>query len=178
MKNFESVKRKIQKLQAMIDRGESNEAETAQKLLRELLEKYQIDISSITEEKVEWRHFKCKSREEASVLFHCYYKVMNKGEVTYKHYRHDYYIELTEYQYLEIKNMYEWHAAKFREELDNMKKDLVDAFVMEHNLTSDDNSDRQDEDFTFTKEDLERFERIMMMQQNLGRERYYKMIGI
>ena len=102
---------------------------------------------------------------------------MNKGEVSYKHYRQDYYIELTEYQYLEIKNIYEWHAAKFREELDNMKKDLVDAFVMEHNLTSDDNSDSQDEDFTFTKEDLERFERIMMMQQNLGRERYYKMIG-
>lgn len=177
MECFESIKRKIQKLQAMIERGERNEAANAQKLLSEMLEKYKIDFNNITEE-VKWRFFKCKNREEASVLFHCYYKVMNKNQITYKHYRHDYYIELTEYEYAEIKNMYEWHVAKYREELDKIKKDLVDAFVLEHNLTSDDNSDRQDEDFTLTQEDIIRFQRINEIQANLGRDRYYKMIGI
>ena len=102
---------------------------------------------------------------------------MNKDEVSYKHYRHEYYIELTKYQYIEINNMYKWHIAEFRKELDKLKKDIVDAFILEHNLTSD-NDSRENKDFTFTKEDLERFERIMMMQQNLGKEQYYKMIGI
>ena len=154
---FDSIKRKIQKLQAMIERGEANEAANAQKLLTELLEKYQIDISSPTEEKVEWRHFQCKNREEASILFHCYYKVMNVNNLTYQRYRHEYDLELTAYQYAEIKHMYEWHVAKYRKDLDKMKKALRDAFLLKHGLFSNVESDRHNEDFTFTQEDFERF---------------------
>ena len=74
MECFESIKRKIQKLQAMIDRGESNEIANAQKLLQELLEKYQIDISSITEEKNEWRIFMLQQNLEKDR----YYKMIGE----------------------------------------------------------------------------------------------------
>ena len=66
---------KLKKLKALAERGVGGERESALKLYRKLLEKYQIDEGEILEERVTLQWFSYKTEFEEELMIRVFYKV-------------------------------------------------------------------------------------------------------
>lgn len=175
-KEFESIKSKILKLKALAERGEKGEAINAQRLLDKMLHKYGITLEDVIDKSEEknWYSFKCWKKYEKSVLFQCYYKVLNVNECSYNERSGNVFFHLTAYEFAELSNLYQWHKAQLNKEIKRVVEEFTDAYILKHQITSDKESD--DDESPLTKEDLERISRVMKLMNNVEDTSYCKMI--
>lgn len=128
---------KLQKLKALAERGVGGERESALKLYRKLLEKYQIDEGEILEDRVTLHWFSYKTELEEGLLLQIFYKVT--GSPSYHHYAGSYSrrkkrgCDCTEIEAVEIKMLFDFYRRELQRELEG----FLIAFKQGNNLYPD-----------------------------------------
>lgn len=177
-KQYESIKQKLLKLQALAERGYKGEAYAAQQAIERICQQYNIRLDDILDAQAKrWYTFETgRSKAMQTLFIQCYAKVMNVGSMSYRQIgRNRIGIELTALQYAELSNMFEWHKDNFAQELEDMKQTFLEAYISKHNIyrdTGDDNTEEKE----LTMEDLQRIRKMLAMRETLSDRHYNKML--
>lgn len=178
MNEYESIKCKVLKLQALVERGEGGEAANAKRLLDKILESHGFTLEKILseKEKKKWYEFKANNEYEKRLLLQCYFKILDVNKVSFRHYRNTYDFELTAFEAAELKNYYEWHKIQLSKEIKNHLKDMVEAYIIKHNITSSKDDDDETDYKPLTPSEKARLFRISLLADGLEDVSYVKMI--
>lgn len=179
-KDFESIKSKVLKLQALAERGENGEARNAKRLLDQLLEKYGVTLEDIVgaQDEVDRYVFNVKENGYGLTLFiQCYFKVTGNKRMSYGQNRRYITVELTKLQYVELKSLYDWHYKQHSKEIKRMQKEFTEAYIQKHKIFSQRENDSESEDKELTPDDIERLLRVLRYMDNVEDTSYHKQIG-
>ena len=86
-KDFESIRSKVMKLQALAERGEKGEAINARRLLDQLLAKYGVSLEEIVEAQEEKQPYTFNVKENGygfTLFTQCYFNVTNEKRMSYR----------------------------------------------------------------------------------------------
>lgn len=152
---------KLKKLLALAERGEQGEAENARRLLEAELRKHGLTFDDIREENKRTRMFKYNSNEERTLLIQVLVNYLGSksdafNKSTYNKYKKQVYIDLTDMEYIDISNMYDFFKAQFRKEQKRLLHDMIQAFVQKHRLFDSTPSERPDDDREIDWDELKR----------------------
>ena len=175
-KQYESLKEKLKKLQALAERGWQGEAENARRLLEKLCRQYGVSLEEILDDSQVKRYTFAVGRNKmyGELFMQCYAKTTNQRRMAYRQLsRSEISIELTALQYAELKSLYEWHKANLERDLEDIKKTVLDAYIMKHALFSEKRSDKETE---LTPEDIVRLKKMLKMQNVLNDNHYQKLL--
>lgn len=180
---YESLKSKLLKLSSLADSCDTHEARNARYAIEHLCSKYGISIEEITSEVQEskWYDFEVgRSKVMLSLFAQCYFSVTGKNRFNYRQIpgRSKVGVNLTSFEYAELKSMFAWHKSNYNAEHKKMEDTLFHAYIHKHGLfgahSDDDGKDK--EETKLTPELLERIRRIIHMKQTLSDTHYHKMI--
>lgn len=177
-KQYEGIKQKLLKLQALAEKGYKGEAYAAQQAIERICQQYNIRLDDILDAQAKrWYTFETgRSKAMQTLFMQCYAKVMNVGSMSYRQIgRNRIGIELTAIQYAELSNMFEWHKDNFAQELEDMKQTFLEAYISKHNIyrdTGDDNTEEKE----LTMEDLQRIRKMLAMRETISDRHYNKML--
>lgn len=98
--------------------------------------------------------------------FNVYIKFLNVGSIEYRSnkYKTVVSIELTDAEYIETKEMYEFYFKQWKKEVKPMMNDLYEAFLNKYDIFSE---DAESDDTEMTPEKWEKILRIMRMSEQL-----------
>lgn len=176
-RQYDSIKEKLKKLLALAERGVEGEAVNARRLLEKLCKEYGVSIEELLDEnQVKYHFFEVGRNKIYLDLFaQCYYKVTNKDRLSYKQIsRSQIAVEMTAIQYAEMVSLFAWHKANFDNDLEEMKKNILIAYIRKHHLHS--NEVNSDVDRELTADERERIIKIMFMQESLNDNQYHKLL--
>lgn len=178
MENYESIKAKLLKMQALAENGCQGEAEAAKRMIEILCRKYGVSIKDILSEQVKTKRyvFEIGRTPYFKTLFvHCHSKVMDKSEMAYyQRSPSKIALDLTPLQYAELSNLFEWHKANFKKDLDQTIDNMVNAYINKHDLFSSHNGGNPDR--KLTPEDIKKIKAMFAMMEQLSDNTYHKMI--
>jgi len=179
MEDFESIKSKILKLQALVEKGIDGEAANAKRVLENLLRKYGLTLEQVIseQEKKEKRKFEATREWHKKLLFQCYFYIMNKSKASYWGSGNKIWFELTDMEYAELSNLYEWHKAQLKKEIDKVIIDFSEAYCIKHNITNHSKDDDDTEDSKpLTAEEKRRIYRVLSLIESVEDTHYHKQI--
>lgn len=133
----EQATEKLKKLKALAERGVGGEKETAMKLYRELMEKYQIEEAEVLEDRVTLHWFGYSDNLEEDLLTQIFFKVT--GSLTYYQHTGKYSrrkkrgCDCTELEAVEIKLLFNFYKEELKREL----KAFLIAFKSGNRLYTD-----------------------------------------
>lgn len=173
----EKLKARIEKLQALAERGVGGEKTTAQKKLSELLAKNNIEsLEELLEDKEEYYLFSYNGKAKEKLLSQCMYKVLGferfQNCPTYrsKGKRQKIGIYCTAAEKLEIELEYEFYSRVFDEEL----MDFVGAFILAQDIYPEDAPQTSLKDYT--PEELKKIKKQAAYSLGIERQRRAAMI--
>ena len=167
---MENITEKIKKLRELVERGIDGEAENAQRLLNAIIEKYKIDMDKIDEER--YYSFYHKNSSEKTIIIQIIAVIKNIQKVEIGSQKNDsrhIYFKLTQSQYIDAREMIDWHVNQMRKEFNEMKRLFAESYISKHRLYPD--IDKGD---TPPSEDSEK---IVAMARAMSNERYHKQLG-
>lgn len=177
---YESIKQKLQKLQALAERGMAGEAANAKRLIEKLCKKYGVTLEEVlSQDQPQNYEFEIGRYKYMLKLFmQCYAVVTNKGTLSYVQCsRSVIRVELTPLQYAELKNFFEWHKANFAKDVEAMQNTIIDAYLHKHNIfrkRSEEEEQNDNEELTPTE--LQKLRTMLTMMDELRDSHYHKMI--
>lgn len=135
----EKTIQRIKKIHALAERGVGGEKETAEKMLRKILENNGISsVEELEKEEIEYKLFSYKGRHEVELLKQCMYKVMGAADqlafYKTKGKRQKIGIYCTKAQQIEIELEFEFYRNVFNEELST----FMEAFIQAQKIFPDD----------------------------------------
>lgn len=112
---------KLKKLLALAERGERGEADNARRLLEAELRRHGLTLEDICDDNKKKRIFKYNSNEERTLLIQVLVNYLGSKsdafcDSTYNKYQKEVYIALSDIEYIDISNMYDFFKAQFRKE--------------------------------------------------------------
>ncbi len=147
---MESIKDKLRKIKALADKGFYGEAQNAKRILNNLLDKYSLTIDDLMEDEKKLRKFKVE-RVMYIVFNHIVANVIGEERTSkmywFKNKPSVQYIELTDYEYAEIHNLFDFHKRQYKKEYKKQIDIIITAYIHKHNLTlkaSPDDKDRKE----------------------------------
>ena len=162
---MDKKKELLKKLQALAERGVGGEKETAERKLRQLMEKYGIDELEFAEDKLEEFEFKYKNAQEEQLIRQLFFRMFGKGwrkkSYTYrcgKGSKSIRGIECTKAEGTQLQIEYEFYKQLWQEEMEL----FWDAFIQKHRIFSMRPEDTGGSDEPMTPE---RMAEIMRMSQ-------------
>ena len=152
---------KLKKLLALAERGEQGEAENARRRLEAELRKHGLTFDDIREENKRTRMFKYNSNDERTLLIQVLVNYLGSksdafNKSTYNKYKKQVYIDLTDMEYIDISNMYDFFKAQFRKERKRLLQDMIKAFVQKHRIFDSTSQGCQEDDREIDWEELKR----------------------
>lgn len=153
----------LKKLQALAERGVGGEKETAQKKLEQLMKKYGVEDSDLSEDKEEDHDFKYHNEFEKKILRQLFYKIVpDYRSHTYYYTRgigskSIYGIRCTKAQALQIQIEYDFYCDLWKEEVDF----FMGAFIQKHRIFATPTSREHVDTTPMSKEDM--FRMVQMM---------------
>lgn len=152
---------KLKKLLALAERGERGEADNARRLLEAELRRHGLTLEDICADNRRTRMFKCNSNEERGLLIQVLVNYLGSKsdafcESTYNKRKKQVYIDLTDMEYIDISNMYDFYKAQFKKERKRLLHDMIVAFVQKHSLYDSTPSERPDDDREIDWDELKR----------------------
>ena len=137
------------------------EAENARRLLEAELQKHGLTFDDIREENKRTRMFKYNSNEERTLLIQVLVNYLGSksdafSKSTYNKYKKQVYIDLTDMEYIDISNMYDFFKAQFRKERKRLLQDMIKAFVQKHRIFDSTPQECQDDDREIDWEEMQR----------------------
>lgn len=174
----EKIKEKLLKLQSLAERGYKGEALAAQRALSNLLMKYNLTIEDLCDDKLEWRWIKVgRGKDYKTILFQCYYQVVDKTEATYKEPKGlgEIGFELTNAQYADLMSLFDFHKNQFKKERDKILKNLCRAYISKHEIWN--KTDSEDDDEVDRKPmDLETLHSMLALINGMENVSYHKQL--
>lgn len=176
---YESLKKKILKLQALAEQGCEGEAENARRAIERICKQYGLNLEDILD--IETKHlytFEIGRKKEMMNLFiRCLSAVCDTSNMEYrKPTRSSIKIELTALQYAEVSSLFDWHKANYNRELAEFKSSFMRASVSKHNLFF--NEERNSNvSYELTQEDIERIRCVWNMREAMSNNTYHKQLG-
>lgn len=182
MKDYESIKSKLKKLFALAEGGFDGEARNARKILERLCGQYGITVEELLDtEKKEWYVFDVGARKIFTSLFvQCYCSVMGTSKMSYKRTygsKSTVSVELTAYEYAELKSMFTWHKKNLKSDMENMMETLLISYCSKHDITSHVKDEEERPRKSMTREEFNRLKAALAMVDSLGDRYYRKQIG-
>lgn len=179
--SFESIKSKLLKLQALVEKGYKGEAETAKRMLDRLCKQYGVSLDDIldTEKTNRYRFNIGRSKIFLDLFMQCYANVTGQGELKYVQATNsDILVWLTAYQFAEISNMFFWHKENLKKDLKNTERIVFEAYVQKHRIFRDRSNDPENtnEEHDDKPIDFARIHAIVAMMGNLNNNTFHKMI--
>lgn len=143
----------MKKLQRLAERGVGGEKEGAQKKLQQLMKKYDIEESDLSDDKLEDHEWKYHNDFELRLLKQTIYKVLGKGKKTIQG------VQCTKAQAIQIGIEYEFYCETWKEEHDFFFK----CFVQKHKIfpTKEEMIIRPQDDVEMSDEDAMRMQMAM-----------------
>ena len=176
---FESLKSKLQKLQALAERGCQGEANNARRAIERICQQYGVKLEEVLD--IETKHaytFEIgRNKEMMNLFIRCLCSVCDISGMTYTQpTRSAIRIELTAMQYADISSLFNWHKANYKREFDDFKRSFMSAYIGKHNLYFDDerSGSRNREDLT--PEDMERIWKAWKIQEAMSNNTYRKQL--
>lgn len=152
---------KLKKLLALAERGERGEADNARRLLKAELQRHRLTLEDICADSKRTRMFKYNSNEERTLLIQVLVNYLGSkseafGESTYDKCRKQVYVNLSDMEYIDISNMYDFFKSQFRKERKRLLQDMIKAFVQKHRIFDSTPQERPDDDRGIDWEELKR----------------------
>lgn len=166
----------LKKLKALAtdNRGNSNERESAEQRLNELMTKYGITNDDIELEIRKRRDFYFRELWEHKLICQTLYKIVPEASVyRYKNKRNWLHCELTDAEYLEFEMYYPAYKASFQKEFDL----FYSAFVAKNNIYPKDTPKQTDATDIKNKYSRGELMRISMMAEGIESTRVHRQIG-
>lgn len=134
-KELDKIKKLINKVFELSEKGIDGERDSAKKKLEQLLKKHDLTLDDILGESVEMKCFRVDNTEESvSILSHIIWKIAGINTEIQKHSKkHEVYCGISNSDYLQIKLMFEFYYNSWLKE----KKELSIAFILGNNLGVD-----------------------------------------
>jgi hypothetical protein len=137
---MDTIIQKLKKVKELADRGEAGEALAAKAKLLELLGKHGLSLDDITEDIKKEYKFRYAFSDEKDIVLQCISKVVDDPRLSYS-YRRDkrkeFFVKLTEWQYIEAKDLIDFHIRQYRAEKKRKMKALFSAYLNHHHLFAD-----------------------------------------
>lgn len=134
---MENIIDRLKKIQELARRGEKHEAAVAKKMLEGQLAKYNLTLADINENTRKKRSFKSSNNTQA-VLFLCVMTIVGGKRISEMYYIRSKpnvnYIDVTDVEYFDILQLYEFHKRQFTKEAKANKKAFELAYQRKHNL--------------------------------------------
>lgn len=169
---------RLKKLLSLAERGYQGEADNARRILEAELLKHGLTIEDICSDNRKQRTFKYNSKPERTLLIQVFVNYLGGKhkafkESTFNKNSKKVWIELTDLEYIDIQDMYEFHKSHFRKERNRLLNDMLSAYVQKHKIFDSDpeESDRDDKDI-----DWEELKRIFTLSASMEDVSYRKSI--
>jgi hypothetical protein len=137
-----NIQMRLQKLLALSQRGVGGEATAARSALERLCDKYGISITELfNEEKRKDYHFEIgRGKQYLQLFVRCFCAVIPATD-DYRYIRPSsssiIIKNLTTAQYIDIKQLYDWHKDNYKRELEKVTSAFNDAYIVKHHLYVD-----------------------------------------
>lgn len=179
--SFESIKSKLRKLQALAERGYKGEAEAAKRMLDKLCKQYGVSLDEVLDrEKKRYCLFNVgRAKVFLNLFMQCYANVTGERELKYiKVSNSEIKVMLTAYHCAEIANLFYWHKANLKKDIENTQRLVFEAYVQKHRIFRDRSNDPEDteEEQEDRPIDFAHLQALLMMMGNLNDNTFHKMI--
>lgn len=167
---YESLKKKLRKLQALAEQGCRGEAENARRAIERICEQYGLRLEDVLDIDTKHRYtFEIgRAKEMMNLFIRCLSAVCDTTDMGYwKPTRSSIKVELTALQYAEVASLFDWHKANYNRELEEFKNSFMSAYIGKHNLFFDEE---------LTEEDIERIRRVWKMREAMSDNTYHKQL--
>jgi len=134
---MERIRDRLLKIKRLAESGETHEAANARMHLEAMLAKYGMTIADLSEDERTQRVFEYGSMDELTLLALVCCGIVGEKRTTeakYKPKARQFFIDLTAYEYAELRSMFDWHRTNFRKEKRKLMKTFCDAYIIKHNL--------------------------------------------
>lgn len=175
---FESLKSKLQKLQALAERGYNGEAENAKRAIERICQQYGVRLEDVLD--IETKHkytFEIgRGKDMMNLFIRCLCLMCDASGMKYsKPTRSSIRIELTALQYADVLNLFNWHKSNYQRELEEFRRTFMGAYIGKHDLYFD--KERGGKDVSeLTLEDIERIRRMWKIQDAMSDNTYHKQL--
>lgn len=168
---------KLKKILALAERGEQGEARNARLKLENELKKHGLTIEDLRSEQKTPRVFPYKTKDEMTLFFQILISVCGRNSEETKGAQYDskgkrLFATLTDLQYLEILNMWEFHRKQFNKEKKRLMRDCLSAYINKHDIF-DPNAEPSKRD----EIDWERIARVMRLANGMEDIHYRKSLS-
>jgi hypothetical protein len=169
---MESIIEKLKKIQVLAQRGEMGEMQAAKRKLEELLAKYGLTLDDLNDNALRERVLTVP--KDVEILFvQCCFKIIGAkrtGQIWYV--KSEKHAELTDMEYIELRQLFDFHRANYRCELKKLKKDFENAYQFKHGLYCSDSSETTNDKPLSRKE----IEAIIRLSSGLSDVTFHKAI--
>jgi len=171
---MESIIEKIKKIQALAERGVEGEAQAAKLMLEKILKQYGLTMEDLSNETAKERCFVVKTDLDKAIFIMCGYVVLGKAKTrslcSYRGESHKFYLELTDYEFVEFSCFFEFHKSNAKKEFTRMRKDFQSAYQFKHNLYL---REKVENPTYLTKEEIEKLTKFADAMEDV---QFFKMI--
>lgn len=176
--NYESFKQKILKLNQLAERGEEGEAMNARKAMERLCNSMGVKLEDILSEVQTEQNYVFSVRND-NLLRILFWICADKSGISRKSIgivdKCHYSARITPLQYAELFSLWSWHKANFTKELENLRENLLVAYLYKHNLSI--RRDKEDEEESVDEEDMEQARKSLGLLKLLDDATYVKGIS-
>lgn len=174
---MERIRDRLMKIKRLAESGETHEAANARMHLEAMLAKYGMKMADLAEDARTQRTFEYGCRDELTLLAIVCSLNIGSQRTTDAQYRpstKQLFVDLTAYEYAEIRSMYDWHRTNFRKEKRRLLKTFCDAYLIKHDLLvgSDSNQPRE-----LTEAEIRQIREAVSLSGSLSDVYYRKQIG-
>lgn len=136
---MEKIIEKLKKLLALAERGEAGEAHNARRILENELRKHNLTIEDISSDRRKTYVFPYKDTDERRLFIQILANVCGTKSEAFKEAcmntkKKRLYADLTDLEYIDVSNMYDFHRSHLRKEKNRLLKELFSAYVNKHDI--------------------------------------------
>jgi hypothetical protein len=137
---MEHIIDRLNKIKTLSERGIDGEAQAAQIALEKVLKRYNLTLDDLTDNLKKQRVFLARGRTDKAALFLCCLNLFGADRYRelriYKGDPAKVYIALTDYEFAELSEFYEFHKRNIKKEFHKMVDDFLMAYQYKHKLYS------------------------------------------
>jgi len=170
--DLDSIKDKIKKIQAMVERGSDQEAANAKDKLNKILNKHNITLEQVYEEKLTQREYRCYSEYEKKLFIHCIVKYCGKKRKVYCSRRDSmiYFVDMSRVEFIDIQEAMSFHKVNLKKEF----KKMFTAYLHIHKLFDERDYEEDLDENVDSSMTVEEAMEIANLMEGMGKDRFTK----
>jgi len=175
---MELIIEKLKKIKKLAEEGFDGEMQAAVYLLNQQLKKHNLTIDDLQDEVEKERCFTAIGDNERFALLMCCLKVIGiDRSYGLKYYRGELkkqYISLTEIEYIDISQMFDFHKKNMKKEFEKMVLDFQKSYQYKHGLYASENSEKHKSNY---KPSYSEWLKIKQFADNMDDNFFHKQIN-